>query len=646
LQKLIDVTDSIIQNVLSILLQDKTTGKNIIWATDAYAGIDEKSEMTVNQIMNNPGIICPRVLKSKAEQIARSRKKAEVFTPAWLVNKMNNFIDEDWFGRKNVFNIENNDNPWTANEDCIKFKDDTDGEDYICSRRLEITCGEAPYLATRYDAATGEIIPLINRVGILDRKLRVICENTENIFDWWLYATLAFKSVYGYEYQGDNILIARINLLLTFVDYYEECFKIAPGYNLIEDIAKIVTKNIWQMDGLTNKQPFSDLNAESNQLSLFDCAPKVESAPFSRIFNHSENKYILFSELKEMKSVGKKLFDYVIGNPPYQEEAVGEQKQFAPPVYDKFMESAYEIADKVELITPARFLFNAGGTSKDWNKKMLKDEHLKVLYHEQDSSKVFSNTDIKGGVAITYRDSKKIFGAIGVYTPYPTLNKILDKVGKNANQNSLNLIISNRGLYKFSKKMYQEQESEMKKMADSRVGASSFERMPELFTEEKPNDEFKYVKFLGLLKAKRVYRWFRMDYFNPVESLSKYKVMFPAANGSGQFGEILSMPVIGEPYIGHTETFISIGSFDNVEEANACFKYICSKFCRSMLGVLKITQHCSPEKWAYVPLQDFTKNSDIDWTKDVAEIDRMLYKKYSLSEEEIEFIETHVKEMT
>ena len=185
----------------------------------------------------------------------------------------------------------------------------------------------------------------------------------------------------------------------------------------------------------------------------------------------------------------------------------------------------------------------------------------------------------------------------------------------------------------------------MKKISDSRVGASAFERLESLFYESKPDDGHTYVQFLGLLKAKRVYRWFRQDYFNEVDSFNKYKVMVPAANGSGALGEVLSTPVIGQPVIGHTETFMSIGCFDTEGEAQACYKYVCSKFCRVMLGVLKITQHNSPEKWFYVPLQDYTSASDIDWSKSIPEIDQQLYAKYGLDETEIEFIETHVKEM-
>ena len=338
-------------------------------------------------------------------------------------------------------------------------------------------------------------------------------------------------------------------------------------------------------------------------------------------------------------------FDFIIGNPPYQDEAVGEQKSFAPPIYHLFMDEAYKVSDRVLLIHPARFLFNAGGTPKEWNEKMLSDPHLKVLWEEHDSAKIFPNTDIKGGVAVTYRDANHNFGAIETYTAYKELNDILRKVRKHVGFSSLSTIIYNRGLYRFSKKIYTDHPDEMKKFTDSRIGASSFERLPELFTSDKPEDDKEYIQIFGLLKGKREYRWFNKDYVKSVENLYKFKVFVPSANGSGALGEVLSTPVIGRPVIGHTETFLSIGCFCTEAEAKACLKYIKSKFARVMLGILKITQHNSPEKWKWVPLQNFTSASDIDWSKPIAEIDKQLYKKYGLNNVEINFIETHVKEM-
>lgn len=339
-------------------------------------------------------------------------------------------------------------------------------------------------------------------------------------------------------------------------------------------------------------------------------------------------------------------FDVVIGNPPYQEETIGENLTFAPPIYHKFMELAYQLSDKVILITPARFLFNAGSTPKAWNKKMLEDKHLKVIYFEQNSSNIFPNTDIKGGVAVTYYNTKEDFGAIETFTPFETLNNILHKVTP-LTEFTMDTIISGRGVYKLSNQAlieYPQIEDIQSKGHKFDVGSGAFKILSDiLYFNEKQNEND--IKILGLENMNRTYKWINKNYLNPPESFYKYKVFFPQANGSGQFGELISTPLIADPLVGATETFLSIGGFDTKNEADACLQYIKTKFARAMLGVLKITQATTRDKWAKVPLQDFTSNSDIDWSQSIAEIDQQLYKKYGLSEEEIQFIESKVKEM-
>ncbi len=348
--------------------------------------------------------------------------------------------------------------------------------------------------------------------------------------------------------------------------------------------------------------------------------------------------------------MGKKLFDYVIGNPPYNEdfENSGDNGNFAKPVYNYFMDATYEVAEKVELIHPARFLFNAGSTPKAWNEKMLNDEHFKVMKYEADCTKVFPNTDIKGGIAITYRDEGEAFGKIGTFTAFPELNMILRKVEPKANS-FLSEIISGRGVYKLSDRSLTEHPEIIdiqSKGHKKDVGAGAFKKLMNIvFFDKNPEDGNEYVKFLGLSLGKRVYFWGRKDYQDVPDSFYKYKVFIPKANGSGALGEVLSTPLIGEPLIGATETFLSIGCFDTYDEANNCLKYVQSRFARVMLGILKITQDNTKDKWAYVPLQDFTEASDIDWSKSIHEIDLQLYRKYGLDEKEIAFIESHVKEM-
>ncbi len=352
--------------------------------------------------------------------------------------------------------------------------------------------------------------------------------------------------------------------------------------------------------------------------------------------------------------MGKKLFDYVIGNPPYQEET---QDTSDKPVYNNFMDATYECAEAVELITPARFLFNAGKTPKAWNEKMLNDEHFKVLDYQQDSSKVFSNTDIKGGVAITYRDSRRDYGAVQVFTAFPELNSIRTKVIKVETIGSLGDLVFAPESYKFAPKLHEDypnlrycedkdgnNSGVLSKGHDNDIVTNIFSKIPGIFIDTK-TDNASYARFIGLIGNKRYKKWIKREYIQDHPNLEKYKVILPKSNGSGAIGEVLSTPLIGEPLIGATQSFISIGAFNTRGEAEACLKYIKTKFARALLGILKVTQDNKKGVWKYVPLQDFTPDSDIDWSKSIHEIDLQLYRKYGLDEKEIEFIESHVKEM-
>ena len=241
--------------VLEMLLKDHTTQQNIYWATDSYAdrgkGYQFNDAILIDNITGDNGmVIRPRSIKSKDEQTKRSKDMAEVFTPSWVCNAQNNLIDEAWFGRKNVFNVESPDHTWKANEGKIEFPKGKTWKDYVRDTRLEITCGEAPYLASRYDTVSGQPIELPERIGLLDRKLRVVSENTETSGEFLEWCQEAFKNTYGYEWQGDNLLLARESLLFTFIDYYRAKFNEEPLLKSIQYIAYIVSWNVWQMDGL------------------------------------------------------------------------------------------------------------------------------------------------------------------------------------------------------------------------------------------------------------------------------------------------------------------------------------------------------------------------------------------------------------
>ncbi|MDD6473368.1 MAG: restriction endonuclease subunit M [Bacteroidales bacterium] len=241
--------------VLEMLLKDHTTQQSIYWATDSYAdrgkGYQFKDAILIDNITGDNGmVIRPRSIKSKDEQTKRSKDMAEVFTPSWVCNAQNNLIDEAWFGRKDVFNVESPDHTWKATEGKIEFPEGKTWKDYVRDTRLEITCGEAPYLASRYDTVSGQPIELTERIGLLDRKLRVVSQNTETSGEFLEWCQEAFKNTYGYEWQGDNLLLARESLLFTFIDYYRAKFNEEPLLKSIQYIAYIVSWNVWQMDGL------------------------------------------------------------------------------------------------------------------------------------------------------------------------------------------------------------------------------------------------------------------------------------------------------------------------------------------------------------------------------------------------------------
>ena len=258
--------------VLATLLRDHTTGKNIFWATHDYEALgseyDYHSEILPELITGERGmVIRPRVLKSKENQTDRSKDMAEVFTPSWVCNAQNNLVDEAWFGRKDVFNTEDNEkHTWRANPNKIEFPAGKIWKDYVRATRMEMTCGEAPYLVSRYDATTGEPIPIEQRIGLLDRKLRVISENTETTGDWLEWAQTAYKNTYGFEWQGDNLLLAREALLWTFIEYYQAKFSKAPLIKTINYIAYIVSWNLWQMDGLKGVVPDSCKNGVTERI--------------------------------------------------------------------------------------------------------------------------------------------------------------------------------------------------------------------------------------------------------------------------------------------------------------------------------------------------------------------------------------------
>lgn len=402
------------QAVQESLLIDRTAKsqgvgrRRIIWATGAYEvfgkGYKAEEEITIPALMAPCApVIRPMAEKREEEKKERAKKRAEVFTPSWMCCLQNDLVDEEWFGRSCVFHTAKaNGNGWQTVESTIQFPEmpGKTWNRYVDRKVLEITCGEAPYLVSRYDTVTGVAIPVRERIGMLDRKLRIVGENAKTEDEWMHWSRRAFEATYGYEYQGDSLLLARMNLLETYREYKEERWRKEATKEELAVIARILSWNLWQMDGLSGFLPLGEMGRQYYSDSLFgeDLRLYAPGEIESRIHNWRCKETYSFQSLTKQEKGGKAMkFDVIIGNPPYQDEIVGEQKTFLPPIYHVFIEQSYKVGKIVELIHPARFLFNAGSTPKEWNQKMLHDPHLKVMYYQQDSSKIFGGTDIKGG---------------------------------------------------------------------------------------------------------------------------------------------------------------------------------------------------------------------------------------------------------
>ena len=310
---------------------------------------------------------------------------------------------------------------------------------------------------------------------------------------------------------------------------------------------------------------------------------------------------------------------------------------------------AYEIGDKVELITPARFLFNAGATPKNWNKSMLDSTHIKIVKYESNANNIFPNTAITGGIAITYYDSSKTFKPIHVFIPFEELRNVVEKVFEYPGFQPFSSIVSGRTPYLFTEVFHNENPKAKDLLSKGHmydISSNAFVSLPDIFSIEKPKCKEEYYRVLGRLNNERAYCWLLKKYargrLNSYTGL--WKVFLPKANGaSGMLGNeaarLISKPVLGEPHDIATDTFLCVGPFESELEASATLKYLNSKFARVLLGTLKVTQINSRETWANVPLQDFTVQSDIDWSKPISDIDRQLYAKYGLNGKEVAFIE-------
>lgn len=293
--------------VMRILLTDRTTRRNIVWATDDYEDCGElyraECPITMDLITGeNAKLIQPRTTKTKSDRMSRTKGRAEVFTPAWMCNEQNNLIDAAWFGRPDVFNFSTN-KGWKTNSAVISFEDKRGRrwKDYVDAKRLEITCGEAPYLTSRYDMVTGNPIEIRDRIGLLDRKLRVVSENAKDESEWLKWTFRAYESIYGFEYQGDSLLLARENLLYTFVEHMQNQWNRAPQPSELKRVASVISWNVWQMDGLSFAVPFgkTDVQGDGHATGSRDNIEKKEV--YCKIRDWRSRKTLQYRTLVERK---------------------------------------------------------------------------------------------------------------------------------------------------------------------------------------------------------------------------------------------------------------------------------------------------------------------------------------------------------
>lgn len=637
---LVNIQDDMIElqklGLLDTLLVDKTTRRHILWGTNAYR---ERGERYANDceifvalvLFNNLGVIKTRARKAFEQQVGRTKLHGEVATPLWVCNKMIDAIDCDWFGMEKL--------PMDAWQqvDTLFQQTKKSWKKYVDNKRLEIACGEAPYLVQRYDGTNGSMIPVEERTGILDRKLHVVSVYATTQDTWIHWAIRALEATFGYEYQGDNLLIARVNVIKTFIEFYTHRWNEVLDVNVLNRLANKVTWNLWQMDGLTDTIPCHMDSME--EVSLFDEQNiKINSQPQCRIYDwRNMKKSILFAAMKG-RQTGMK-FDYVIGNPPYQEDTKGAGRQ-ARPLYNLFFEQIKNINPKsISLIIPSRWFSGGMGLNK-FREEMMNDRSLKVIFDYTNAKDLFPNNSVSGGVNffvwksdyngncrfINTTNGRKTelirpLNEFPVLVRYNQAVEIIRKI-RYCTQNYLTNITS--GLMPFG-------------LSTNYRGNINRTSDDELILHATNGCTY--------ISKKEINKGF--------EYLDKYKVLISKTgaehagepNKEGMFRVIpSSLKVIGPNEI-CTHSYFLIGATKNKKIAENTYKYMKTQFVRFLMLMAMSGFGLSKNTLIFVPLQNFTSNSDIDWSQSIHDIDQQLYKKYKLTQEEINFIEMNVKEM-
>ena len=584
--------------------------RNIVWATQDYEdlGIHADQQITLDVLNANPGLIAQRTTKARDAQAVRTKKRAEIFTPAWLVNFQNDVVDHAWSAGHEPYDDAIPD----ASAGIVRplrptlpAFDDVSGkawENYVDRRVLEVACGEAPYLTSRYDATTGELIALGGRVGFFDRKLAAIPISLGDEAATLNWALRALRATFGFELQGDSLLLARLNLLASF----DEATSALLGRSLVADelteAAHVIARNVWQMDGLTLKSP-----------SGADVVLPVDS------------------------------FDITVANPPYQKAVAGTSDR---QIYPDFMDFAFRVSSLACFVTPARFLFNAGKTSKKWNRQVLSDPHVSVSLFEADSRRIFPTAEVKGGIAVTLRDANVSLAPIGSFIPDLQLRSIVARVHAIAD-NFLDQIVFAPESYRFTSVLHVEYPQAIERVSAGHsfdVTTNCFDVLPEVFHDVAHRG---MIGVLGRQNNRRLVKFVNRRYVRDHPNLNAWKVALAKSNGAGKLGEVLAPPVLLSPGFAHTQSFISIGAFGTRKEAEELATFLHTKFARLLLGSLKVTQDNKRAVWANVPnlVSKAPADLSIDWESLVPVIDSQLADFFGLSKAEKAFVNERAQEM-
>ena len=629
----INIQDDILRlhamGLLDHLLQDKTTKGHILWATDAYASLGEwyspGNEIRPQRITgDNSDLIKTRARRAMEQRTERTRQHAEVFTPLWVVKKMCDFADEQWFGRKTgIYRTDENGH--------ICFTRQKHWKLYVDARRLEITCGEAPFLATRYDVETGEAIPVEDRFGLLDRKLRAVSENARDIAEWKTWALRAVQSIYGYELQGDNLLIARVNILFTVEEHLFHRWRQKAEPDWLEKLCNVIVWNLWQMDGIKGCVPVPPRPTEE-QLSLFP--PLQEQTNLfgemehndipCRLFDWRAGRSLSYQTLRE-KGTKVMKFDFIIGNPPYQEMDNGAGAS-ATPVYHRFIDEVKKIdPEALSLIIPAKW-YSGGKGLNDFRKAMLNDRKICRLVDYTNSLDCFPNVDVAGGVCFFVR--KRDYNGDCLFTN---------------NYNGRETTIA-RDLSEFDTFV----RYPIAVQIIHKVRAKSCEYLSSVVSSRKPFGLATDVRPTQAGDITLRYNGGTGPYQSSKISIGKdlidkYKVMISYLSAehagqpdrSGRFRVLSTMEIL-PPNAVCTETYLIAGSFATIAEAENMQKYLKTKFVRFLIAQIALSQHITKNSFCFVPNQDFHR----------AYSDQELYEIYNLNQEEIDFIENMIKEMS